>query len=114
MLSRSPIILNAMKAEALYDRMVMGQLITDYIRDIEWNMDQTAASDSYFKGLGLQKFTLEQLLLELNRHKEDSPATIVTRFVERMSVTAKEDDPGFVFSISRDAAQSILDGLYFD
>lgn len=113
-MSRSPIILNAMKAEALYDRMVMGQLITDYIRDIEWNMDQTAASDSYFKELGLQKFILEQLLSELNRHKGDSPATIVTRFVERASVTAKEDDPGFVFSISRDAAQSILDGLYFD
>ena len=39
---------------------------------------------------------------------------VVARFVERMSATAKEDDPRFVFSISRDAAQSILDGLYFD
>ena len=68
----------------------------------------------YFEELSIQKFTLQQLLREIGRHEGDSPTAVVARFVERMSATAKEDDPRFVFSISRDAAQSILDGLYFD
>lgn len=71
-------------------------------------------NDQYFEELSIQKFTLQQLLREIGRHEGDSPTAVVARFVERMSATAKEDDPRFVFSISRDAAQSILDGLYFD
>ena len=45
---------------------------------------------------------------------EVCPTAVVARFVERMSASAKETgDPGFTFSMARDAAQSILDGLYF-
>lgn len=106
--------LDAMKAERGYPDVVMGDFIEDLIGDIEYNMGLVPANDSYFRELGLQRFTLEQLLREIGRHEGDSPTAVVARFVERMSATAKEDDPRFVFSISRDAAQSILDGLYFD
>ena len=102
-----------MKAEIGYPDAVMGDFIQDLIGDIEHNMQLAPPNDQYFEELGIQKFTLQQLLQEIGRHEGDSP-TAVARFVGRMSATAKEDDPRFVFSISRDAAQSILDGLYFD
>lgn len=101
-----------MKAEIGYPDVVMGDFIQDLIGDIEHNMRLAPPNDQYFEELSIQKFTLQQLLREIGRHEGDSP--VVARFVERMSATAKEDDPRFVFSISRDAAQSILDGLYFD
>lgn len=97
-----------MKAEIGYPDVVMGDFIQDLIGDIEHNMRLAPPNDQ------IQKFTLQQLLREIGRHEGDSPTAVVARFVERMSATAKEDDPRFVFSISRDAAQSILDGLYFD
>lgn len=103
-----------MKPEIGYPDVVMGSFIEDLIGDLEHNMGLVSANDQYFKELSIQKFTLEQLLQEIDRHEGDSPTAVVARFVERMSATAKEDDPRFVFSISRDAAQSILDGLYFD
>ena len=89
-----------MKAEIGYPDVVMGDFIQDLIGDIEHNMRLAPPNDQYFE--------------EIGRHEGDSPTAVVARFVERMSATAKEDDPRFVFSISRDAAQSILDGLYFD
>lgn len=103
-----------MKPEIGYPDVVMGSFIEDLIGDLEHNMGLVSANDQYFKELSIQKFTLEQLLQEIDRHEGDSPTAVVARFVGRMSATAKEDDPRFVFSISRDAAQSILDGLYFD
>lgn len=104
-----------MKAEIGYPDAVMGSFIEDLIGDIEYNMKLTPANDSYFKELSIQKFTLEQLLQEIDRHEGDSPTAVVAKFVERMSVSARTtDDPNFIFSMSRDAAQSILDGLYFD
>ena len=54
-------------------------------------------NDQYFEELSIQKFTLQQLLREIGRHEGDSPTAVVARFVERMSATAKEDDPRFVF-----------------
>lgn len=93
----------------------MGDYIADLLGDIEYNMRFVSASDPYFEELSIQKFTLEQLLQEIDRHEGDSPTIVVARFVERMSASARTtDDPDFVFSMSRDAAQSILDGLYFD
>lgn len=103
-----------MKAEIGYPDAVMGDFIQDLIGDIEHNMRLAPPNDQYFEELSIQKFTLQQLLREIGRHEGDSPTAVVARFVERMSATAKEDDPRFVFSISRGAAQSILDGLYFD
>lgn len=106
--------LDAMKAERGYPDLVMGDFIEDLIGDIEYNMGLVPANDSYFRELGLQRFTLEQLLREIGREEGVSPTAVVARFVERMSASAKETgDPGFTFSMARDAAQSILDGLYF-
>jgi hypothetical protein len=103
-----------MKPEIGYPDVVMGSFIEDLIGDIEYNMGFVPVNDQYFEELSVQKFTLEQLLQEIDRHEGDSPTAIVAKFVERMAVSAKEtDDPNFIFSISRDAAQSILDGLYF-
>ena len=103
-----------MKPEIGYPDVVMGSLIEDLIGDIEYNMGFVPVNDQYFEELSVQKFTLEQLLQEIDRHEGDSPTAIVARFVERMAVSAKEtDDPNFIFSMSRDAAQSIRDGLYF-
>lgn len=104
-----------MKPEVGYPDIVMGSFIEDLIGDIEYNLQLVKAGDPYFEQLSIEKFALEQLLLEISEHKGDSPTAITAKFVERMSVSARETgDPGFVFSISRDAAQSILDGLYFD
>lgn len=106
---------DAMKSEALYDHIVMCQLIDDFIDGIEWDMQRTPTSDSYFNQLSVQKFALEMLLEDICEHKGEPPEIIVGRFVERMASSAKDtDDVEFVFSISRDAAQSILDGLYYD
>lgn len=103
-----------MKPEIGYLDVVMGSFIEDLIGDIEYNMELTPANDQYFEELSVQKFTLEQLLQEIDSHEGDSPTAVVAKFVERMAVSAREtDDPNFIFSMSRDAAQSILDGLYF-
>ena len=102
-----------MKAEIGYPDVVMGDFIQDLIGDIEHNMRLAPPNDQYFEELSIQKFTLKRLLREIGRHEGDSPAAVVARFVGRMSATAKEDDPRFVFSISGGAARSILDGLYF-
>ena len=96
-----------MKPEIGYPDVVMGSFIEDLIGDLEHNMGLVSANDQYFKELSIQKFTLEQLLQEIDRHEGDSPTAVV-------AVSAREtDDPNFIFSMSRDAAQSILDGLYF-
>lgn len=103
-----------MKPEIGYPDVVMGSFIEDLIGDLEHNMGLVSANDQYFKELSIQKFTLEQLLQEIDRHEGDSPTAVVAGFVERMAVSAREtDDPNFIFSMSRDAAQFILDGLYF-
>ena len=105
---------DAMKAERGYPDVVMGDFIEDLIGDLEHNMGLVSANDQYFKELSIQKFTLEQLLQEIDRHEGDSPTAVVARFVEKMSASARDTgDPGFTFSVARDAAQSILDGLYF-
>lgn len=90
--------------------VVIGSLIEDLIVDIEYNMGLIPANDSYFHELGLQRFTLEQLLREIDREEGASPTAVVARFVERMSASARvTGDPAFTFSVARDAAQSILD-----
>ena len=58
---------DAMKAERGYPDVVMGDFIEDLIGDIEYNMGLVPANDSYFQELGLQRFTLEQLLREIDR-----------------------------------------------
>lgn len=103
-----------MKPEVGYPDIVIGSFIEDLIGDIEYNLQLVKTGDPYFEQLSIEKFALEQLLLEIGEHKGDSPTAITARFVERMSAAAREsDDTKFIFSISRDAAQSILDGLYF-
>lgn len=107
--------LDAMKAKALYDHVVMCDLIDDLLDGVKWEMGRTPASDSYFNQLSVEKFVLEQLLSEVDRHRGETPEAILTRFIERMSVSAKEnDDVDFIFSVSMDTAESVLNGLYFD
>ena len=106
--------LDAMKAERGYPDVVMGDFIEDLIGDIEYNMGLVPANDSYFRELGLQRFTLEQLLRAMGRADGAPPTAVVGRFVVSIPAVEKETgDPGFTFSMARDAAQSILDGLYF-
>lgn len=103
-----------MKPELNYPDVVMGDFIGDLIGDIEYNMRFAHPNDQYFEEFSIQKFTLEQLLQEIDKHEGESPTVVVARFIERMAVSARQtDDPNFIFSMSRDAAQSILDGLYF-
>ena len=73
--------LDAMKAERGYPDVVMGDFIEDLIGDIEYNMGLVPANDSYFRELGLQRFTLEQLLREIGREEGVSPTAVVARFV---------------------------------
>ena len=70
---------DAMKAERGYPDVVMGDFIEDLIGDIEYNMGLVPANDSYFQELGLQRFTLEQLLREIDREKGVSPTAVVER-----------------------------------
>jgi hypothetical protein len=62
-----------MKAEFGYPDVVMGDFIEDLIGDIEYNMGLVPANDSYFRELGLQRFTLEQLLREIDQEEGVSP-----------------------------------------
>lgn len=104
-----------MKPEIGYPDAVMRSFIEDLIGDIQYNIEDVPANDPYFEELSIQKFTLEQLLQEFDRHEGASPTLIVSQFVERMSASVRTTgDPNFIFSVSRDAAQSILDGLYFE
>ena len=104
-----------MKPEIEYPDIVMGSFIEDLIGDLEYNMGLTQANDPYFEELSIQKFTLEQLLQEIGRREGASPTAVAARFVEKMAMSAREtSDPDFIFSVARDAAQSILDGLYFE
>lgn len=104
-----------MKPEIGYPDIVIGSFIEDLIGDLEHNMGLTQANDPYFEELSIQKFALEQLLQEIDRLKGASPTAVAAGFVEKMAMSARETgDPGFIFSVARDAAQSILDGLYFE
>lgn len=106
---------DAMKAEALYDHIIMCNLIDDLLDGVKWEMGRTPASDSYFNQLSVEKFVLEQLLSEVDRQRGETPESILTRFIARMFASAKEnDDVDFIFSISMDTAESVLSGLYFD
>lgn len=104
-----------MKAEIGYPDMVMRDFIEDLIGDIEYNMKLVKISDPYFEQLGVEKFALENLLQEMGEQAGISPTAVAVRFVEKMNNSVGENEKAnYIFSISRDAAQSILDGLYFD
>lgn len=111
-----PVRSERMKPEVWYDDIVMGDFIEDLIGDIEYNMKFVETSNSYFEQLSIEKFALEQLLQAIRRGRGLPPEAIVARFVQDMNDSACETDNernNFVFSIARDAAQSVLDGLYF-
>lgn len=94
----------------------MEDLIEDLIDDIEYNMKLVKNSDSYFEQLSVEKFALETLLREIRGQVGVSPVSVVVKFVEKMtdSITEQSTKANYVFSVSVNAAQSILDGLYFD
>ncbi len=104
-----------MKAEAGHPDMVMEDFIEDLIGDIEYNMKLVKISDPYFEQLSVEKFALESLLQEIGAQVGIPPTAVAAKFVEKMNSSVGENDKAnYTFSISRDAAQSILDGLYFD
>ena len=104
-----------MKPEIGYSDIVMGSYIEDLIGDIEWNMKLVSPQDPYFEQLSVEKFTLETLLKEIAEHNM-SPTEILERFVQATNKCIAEScNPhnNYIFEVSRDAAMSILDGLYF-
>lgn len=104
-----------MKAEVGYQDIVMGAFIEDLIDSIKWNMKSVRINDPYFEQLSVEKFALESLLQEIGAQAGIPPTAVAARFVEKMNSSVGENDKAnYTFSISRDAAQSILDGLYFD
>jgi len=105
-----------MKPEIGYDRIVIGSYINDLLEGVEWNLKRTALRDPYFNQLSVEKFTLETLLQELGEHGEISPTDLIERFVQKANKCAVENqdtNSNYTFSVSRDTAMSVLDGLYF-
>ena len=92
----------------------MCDLIEDLLDGVKWEIKNTKANDPYFNQLSVEKFTLEQLLSEIDRCREQTPESILTSFIERFFISTKENDVGFIFSVSMDTAESVLNGLYFD
>lgn len=106
-----------MKPEIGYSDMVMASYIDDLLNDIERNIKRTELKDPYFEQLSVEKFTLETLLQEIvKQNGSATPTEILERFVQKADECAAECQDArtdFVFEVSRDAAMSILDGLYF-
>lgn len=106
-----------MKPEIGYPDMVMASYIDDLLNDIERNIKRTELKDPYFEQLSVEKFTLETLLQEIvKQNGSATPTEILERFVQKADECAAECQDArtdFVFEVSRDAAMSILDGLYF-
>ena len=106
-----------MKPEIGYDSIVIGSYISDLLDGIEWNMKHTDLIDPYFEQLSVEKFMLETLLQEIAKHGDiGMPTEILGQFVQKADeCAAKSHDQHniYVFETSRDAAMSILDGLYF-
>ena len=105
-----------MKPEIGYDRIVIGSYINDILEGVEWNLRHTALRDPYFEQLSVEKFTLETLLKVLAEHHELEPEDVIDQFVQQADKCARESqnpNSDYTFSVSRDAALSILDGLYF-
>lgn len=103
-----------MKPELCYEDAVMASYIQDLIGDIEWNMKTISLRDPYFEQLSVEKFTLQTLLQEINEHGDISPTIIVEEFAGKMNDCVCENpNVDFTCSVARDAALSILDGLYF-
>lgn len=105
-----------MKAEINYPRIVVGSYIDDLLNDIEYNMKLISLRDSYFEQLSVEKFALETLLQEISIHDDMSSCDVIERIADKMNNYACESQDecqNFIFSVTRDAAMSILDGLYF-
>lgn len=106
-----------MKPEIGYSDMVMASYIDDLLNDIERNIKLTELKDPYFEQLSVEKFTLETLLQEIvKQNGSATPTEILERFVQRADECATKSQDArtdFIFEVSRDAAMSILDGLYF-
>lgn len=106
-----------MKPEIGYDSIVVGSYISDLLDGIEWNIKHTALKDPYFEQLSVEKFALETLLQEIVKRSDvSSPTEVLDHFVQEANKCAAESrDPhsNYTFEVSRDAAMSILDGLYF-
>lgn len=106
-----------MKPEIGYSDMVMASYINDLLDGIKWNMKYTALNDPYFEQLSVEKFALETLLQEIIKHSGDvTPTEILEHFVQkadRCATNGRDPHSNHTFEISRDAARSILDGLYF-
>ncbi len=105
-----------MKPEVWYSDIVIESYIEDLIDEIKWNMKLVSPIDPYFEQLSVEKFTLETLLQEIAKHRDMAPTEIVERFVKEIDwCVSKSLNPSsnYTFSVSRDAAMSILGELYF-
>lgn len=106
-----------MKPEIGYSDMVMASYIDDLLNDIERNIQRTELKDPYFEQLSVEKFTLETLLQQIVECSGIiTPTNVIERFAQEAErCVADSPDPNntYIFEVSRDAALSILDGLYF-
>lgn len=106
-----------MKPEIGYLDIIMESYIDDLLYDIEQNIKRTELKDPYFEQLSVEKFTLETLLQQIVKQNDSvTPTEIVENFVQKADECAAESQDArtdFIFEVSRDAAMSILDGLYY-
>lgn len=105
-----------MKPEIGYERIVVDSYINDLIEGAEWNLRHTALQDPYFEQLSAEKFALTMLLQAIEKHHELEPEEVIEQFMQKANKCACESqnpNSNYTFSVSRDTAMSILDGLYF-
>ena len=105
-----------MKPEIGYDRIVIGSYINDILDGVEWNLQHTALRDPYFEQLSVEKFALETLLQMIGEHRELEPEEVIDQFMQKADECVREcqnPSSNYTFSVFRDTAMSILDGLYF-
>lgn len=105
-----------MKSEIGYDRIVVGSYICDILDSVDWNLKRTALRDPYFEQLSIEKFALEMLLQAIGEHPDLKPEDVIEQFMEQTNKCACESQNSsnnYTFSVSRDTAMSILDGIYF-
>lgn len=105
-----------MKPENGYDRVVIGSYINDLLEGVEWNLKRTSLQDPYFEQLSVEKFALESLFQSIDERRDLEPEDVIEEFMLKASKYAAESQgskSNYTFSVSRDTAMSILDGLYF-
>lgn len=81
-----------MKPGVLYDDACVISFVEDCITSINYNMSHTSIHDPEFAHLSTQKFTMEQLLQELNRHQDIPAIILVQELIANADMCTGESD----------------------